>query len=166
MIANNNINFERTAANKMTITREFAAPVANVWKAWTQAELLDLWWAPKPWKTKTKSMDFREGGTWHYSMVGPEGEEHFCRNDYKTIQPGANFTSTDAFCDEQGNINNDFPSTDWLCKFSESESGTQVTIELTSASEADLEILAELGFKEGFTSALTNLDELIDKGRV
>lgn len=30
------------------VTREFAANRELVWKAWTTAELLDQWWAPKP----------------------------------------------------------------------------------------------------------------------
>ncbi len=54
------------ANNKMFITREFAGTVEDVWKAWTDPKLLDQWWAPKPWKAETKSMDFREGGRWVY----------------------------------------------------------------------------------------------------
>lgn len=166
MIANNTTEFVRTAPNKMKITRAFASPVAKVWKAWTQPELLDLWWAPRPWKTVTKSMDFREGGTWLYSMNGPEGEVHFCRNDYKTIRPETSFSSLDAFCDEAGNINTDFPQTDWSVTFSQTETGTLATIELTYPTEADLEKIAELGFKEGFTAALENLDDLIEQNAV
>ncbi|MDZ7624970.1 MAG: SRPBCC domain-containing protein [Ignavibacteriaceae bacterium] len=52
--------------NKVKVTREFAAPLSKVWAAWTQSELLDQWWAPKPWKAKTKEMEFKEGGHWLY----------------------------------------------------------------------------------------------------
>ena len=51
--------------NRVNVVREFSAPVGKVWAAWTQQELLDQWWAPRPWKARTKSMDFREGGTVH-----------------------------------------------------------------------------------------------------
>ena len=111
-------------------------------------------------------MDFREGGSWLYFMVGPEGEEHFCRNDYKTIKTGANFTSTEAFCDENGSINTNFPVMDWDCHFSETETGTMINIDLTLSSKADMEQLTQMGFKEGFTSALENLDGLLKKERV
>jgi uncharacterized protein YndB with AHSA1/START domain len=40
--------------NKVKVTREFAAPLSKVWAAWTQSELLDQWWAPKPWKAKQR----------------------------------------------------------------------------------------------------------------
>lgn len=80
--------FSKDVANKkLTVVREFDAPLEKVWKAWTESELLDQWWAPKPWKAITQSMDFREGGKWLYYMLGPDGSRHYCRADYKTIVP-------------------------------------------------------------------------------
>jgi uncharacterized protein YndB with AHSA1/START domain len=65
MIATKETIYSKDASNKkLKVEREFDAPVAQVWNAWTQPELLDQWWAPKPWKANTKSMDFREGGRW------------------------------------------------------------------------------------------------------
>ena len=58
--------------NTINIEREFAAGLDLVWDAWTKPEILDQWWAPQPFRTKTKSMDFREGGSWHYAMIGPD----------------------------------------------------------------------------------------------
>lgn len=147
--------------NKIKVRREFAAPIANVWAAWTQSDLLDQWWAPRPWKARTKTMDFREGGHWLYAMVGPEGEEHWARLDYKKITPLKAYHAIDAFCDEKGNISAELPSTDWQSKFSESANSTFVDVELTYDTLADLEQILELGFKEGFTMALGNLDELL-----
>lgn len=90
------------------VKREFAASISSVWAAWTERELLDQWWAPKPWKARTKSMDFKVGGQRLYAMVGPEGEEHWALADYKSIRPTTNFKFLDAFCDNEGNINKDF----------------------------------------------------------
>ena len=73
--------------NKINVEREFDAPPDLVWSAWTESELLDQWWAPEPWKAETQSMNFTEGGYWHYAMVGPDGERHYGRADYKTIDP-------------------------------------------------------------------------------
>ena len=69
--------------NTITVSREFAAELPLVWDAYTKSEMLDQWWAPKPWKARTKSMDFREGGFWHYAMVGPNGEEHWAFINYQ-----------------------------------------------------------------------------------
>src|SRR5688572_9933862 len=87
-------------AKKVHVTREFAADLPLVWDAWTKPELLDQWWAPKPWRTETKSMDFREGGFWLYAMKGPENETHWSRDDFESIQHLKSFSGLDTFCDE------------------------------------------------------------------
>jgi uncharacterized protein YndB with AHSA1/START domain len=148
--------------NKILVEREFSAPIANVWAAWTQPELLDQWWAPKPWKAKTKSMDFREGGSWIYAMVGPEGEMHWCRADFKSIVPQKSFSGLDAFTDENGNINTEFPRSMWANEFNESSGSTTVSIKVTYDKPEDLEMILQMGFKEGFTAALENLDTLLE----
>jgi uncharacterized protein YndB with AHSA1/START domain len=162
MIATKETIFEKDVANKkIIVVREFDAPVEQVWKAWTKSELLDQWWAPRPWKAVSRSMDFRDGGSWLYYMEGPDGSRHHCIVEYKSIKPGKSFTCTDAFTDENGNINNTFPSMNWDCDFSESGAGTKVEIQITFASEADMEKILEMGFSEGFAMAHKNLDELL-----
>src|SRR5438046_6078467 len=146
---------------KLIVVREFDAPLDHVWKAWTESELLDQWWAPKPWRAETKTMDFREGGTWLYSMVGPDGSRHWSRADFKKIIPNKSFIGDDAFCDENGKINPEMPRMHWENEFSETASGTKVTVEITFSSEEQLEKIIEMDFKEGFTMAHGNLDELL-----
>jgi uncharacterized protein YndB with AHSA1/START domain len=149
------------ANNKMFITREFAGTVEDVWKAWTDPKLLDQWWAPKPWKAETKSMDFREGGRWVYCMVGPEGEKHWALAEYHKIVPQKSFEGLNAFADEAGNINTELPLMDWKVVFKSAAIGTKVEIEITYSSKEDMEKIIETGFQEGFTAAHDNLDELL-----
>jgi uncharacterized protein YndB with AHSA1/START domain len=157
--------FSKDAANKkIRVVREFDAPVNQVWKAWTESKLLDQWWAPKPWKAHTKSMDFREGGIWLYYMEGPDGTRHYCRADYQTIVPGKSYTGLDAFCDENGVVNTEFPRMHWQVVFNAVDNKTKVEVEITFTTEADLEKIIEMGFKEGFAAAHTNLDELLAEG--
>ena len=148
--------------NTVNVKREFAANLDLVWDAWTKPEILDLWWAPKPYQAKTKSMDFKEGGSWLYVMISPQDEKHWCRNDYHKIDPKKSFSGLDAFCDENGNINQDMPRTLWTNVFSENEDSTFVNITAKYNSLSDLEKIIEMGFKEGFTMALENLDQYIE----
>lgn len=143
------------------VKREFAAGLSRVWDAWTKAEILDLWWAPKPYQTKTKSMDFTEGGFWLYAMLSPENVAHWCRADYKKIEPLKTYSGLDAFCDEEGNVNTDFPRSLWTVSFSEKEGTTTVDITISYNELSDLERIIEMGFKEGFTMGLGNLDEYL-----
>lgn len=146
----------------ITVKREFNANLELVWKAWTTAELLDRWWAPKPWVAKTKSMDFREGGQWLYAMVSPENEKHWSRLDYEAIERLKSFSALDAFCDENGEINTAFGRTLWKNEFSENKvETTTVSMTLRYDSLENLEKHIEMGFKEGFTMGLNQLDELL-----
>jgi uncharacterized protein YndB with AHSA1/START domain len=155
-------DFQVDKENKtIHVTREFDAEKQLVWDAWTKPELLDQWWAPKPWRAKTKSMDFQEGGTWLYAMVSPEGEHHWCRVDYKKIEPVVSFSALDAFCDENGLMNDAMPRSNWNNRFTENEGTTTVDISITFEDLASLEKIIEMGFKEGFTMGLGNLDELL-----
>lgn len=147
---------------KMFITREFKAPVEKVWKAWTQADLLDKWWAPKPWRAETKSMSFEEGGSWIYCMIGPENEKHWARVDFKKIQEIKSFEAMDYFSDENGNKNSELPTMTFFNSFNSSEKGTKVDIILSFIEQKDMEEIIKMGFQEGFSSALNNLDELLD----
>src|SRR5688572_7662494 len=107
-------DFDVDKENKtIRVTRKFDAALPLVWDAYTKSELLDQWWAPKPWKAKTKFMDFREGGKWIYSMVGPNGEEHFAVATYQKIVPQKSFSGLDAFADSEGNINKEMPQSKW-----------------------------------------------------
>ena len=160
----NNLLFDFTV-NKETKTvnvkREFAATLDLVWDAWTKPEILDQWWAPKPYKNKTKSMDFREGGCWLYCMISPKDEVHWCKNDYLKIDTKKSYTGLDAFCDENGNVNTEMPRTTWTNSFSENSNKTLVTIVAKYDNLEDLDKVIEMGFKEGFTMGLNQLDELL-----
>jgi uncharacterized protein YndB with AHSA1/START domain len=148
--------------HSITVKREFAAALPLVWDAYTKSEILDQWWAPKPWKARTKTMDFTEGGKWVYAMVGPEGEEHWSLAEYQTIESHKEFTSRDAFGDADGNINEEMPQSTWVFTFSEAGENTLVESHLTYEELSELETILEMGFKEGYTLAMEGLDELLE----
>ena len=147
--------------NSLTVRREFAAERKLVWAAYTQSDLLDQWFAPKPWKAKTKSMDFREGGFWLYAMCGPKGEEHWGRMDYLKINPIESYSAKDGFCDEGGNLSDELPQALWDARFEELSENTLVHNIVTYKSLSDLETVIQMGMKEGLTMALEGLDLLL-----
>lgn len=147
--------------NTITINREFAAKRQLVWDCYTKSELLDRWFAPKPLSTKTKFMDFSEGGHWHYAMVEPNGQEYWGRMDYQTIRPIDHYTSLDGFCDDTGALNPDLPRSTWNVTFSDAATHTLVETVVSYASPEALEQVIKMGLKEGLTSTLERLDELL-----
>src|SRR6185503_1774268 len=93
------------ATNTIHITREFAADLDLVWDAFTKAEILDQWVAPKPYRLETKEMDFRVGGRWLYTMISPENaaSSRWSLAEFIEIQPKVSFTTKNSFSDENGN---------------------------------------------------------------
>lgn len=147
--------------NTVSVKREFDADLELVWDAWTKPEILDQWWAPKPYRTKTKSMDFREGGMWLYAMISPKEETHWCKADYKKIEHQKSYSYTDNFCDENGTVGEKFPNSNWTNVFSGNGETTTVNITIQYESLEALEKVVEVRFKEGFTMAMKNLEQYL-----
>ena len=152
------------ATKTVFITREFDAELSLVWDAYTKQEILDQWWAPKPWTAKTKAMNFEVGGRRFYAMVSPEGQERWSIQKYTSITPKTNFKLLNAFADE--NENPELPGSEWDLNFSERDGTdnyrvTKVSVSIYNESLERLEKMIEMGFKEGFTMTMNSLEKLL-----
>ncbi|MDO6602159.1 SRPBCC domain-containing protein [Arenibacter palladensis] len=160
----NNLQFDFIVdkeKNTLSIVREFNAERQLVWDCYTKQELLDQWFAPKPFTTKTKSMDFSNGGHWHYAMVDPEGTEYWGYTEYHDINPIDYYRTIDAFCDSEAKINEDLPRAKWLVAFNDKGENSTVTTVVTYDSLNDLETVINMGMEEGMIATLEKLDELL-----
>ena len=151
------------ANKKITVTRHYDFGPQVVWEAWTKSEILDRWWAPKPWKTETKNFDFKVGGAWHYAMVGPNNEKHWGRFEYTKINEPKTFDGIDAFSNEKGEKSNDIPETNWHVAFNKDGTGTALVVDVTATEKVALEKMLEMGFEEGFKLGLDNLEEYLER---
>ena len=141
------------------VNREFDAKLSLVWDAFTKQEILDQWWAPKPWASKTKAMNFEVGGRRFYAMVSPEGQEHWSIQKYTSISPKTNFKMLNAFADKDENPQ--LPGSDWDFNFKEQNGTTKVSISIYNESLERMEKMIEMGFTEGFKMTLNSLEELL-----
>ncbi len=155
-----NINKE---TKTVTITAEFDAPRDLVWDAYTKPELLDRWWAPKPFSSRTKVMEFREGGRRFYAMVSPEGVERWAVQRYTSITPKTNFKIFNAFAD--ANEVPELPGSEWDLTFTESNGRTIVHVSIYNESLERLERMVAMGFTEGTAATFENLKELLFEQR-
>ena len=160
---NNNLLFDFTvdkAAKKVFITREFDADLSLVWDAFTKAEILDQWVAPKPFVSKTKFMDFKVGGRRFYAMVSPEGHERWAIQKYISISPKTNFKMFNAFADKDENP--ELPGSDWDYTFTEENGKTKANITIYNESRERMEKMIEMGFTEGYKATMKNLENLLE----
>lgn len=149
------------AAKTIEITAVFDAGLDLVWDAYTKPELLDRWWAPKPFVSKTKTMDFRVGGRRFYAMVSPEGHEKWSVQKYISITPKTNFKLFNAFSDADENLQ--LPGSEWDLNFAEHNGKTTVTISIYNESLERMETLLAMGFREGITATLGQLVKLLSE---
>ncbi|MBI3221118.1 MAG: SRPBCC domain-containing protein [Bacteroidetes bacterium] len=150
------------STKKVFIVREFDADLSTVWDAFTKAEILDKWVAPRPWRSKTKYMNFKVGGKRFYAMVSPEGLERWSIQEYTSITPKSQFKMHNAFADKDENP--ELPGSEWEYNFSEQNGKTKVSITIYNESQERLERMIEMGFKEGFAMSMRNLEEVLAGG--
>ncbi len=147
------------SAKTVYIKREFAAELSLVWDAFTIAEILDQWVAPKPFVSKTKYMNFEVGGKRFYAMVSPEGLARWAIQEYTSITPKTNFKLFNAFADEDETPQ--LPGSDWDYTFSEQNGKTTVAISIYNESLERLEKMIEMGFTEGYKASMVNLENVL-----
>jgi len=149
------------AAKKIHVVREFNAPVEKVWKAWTDPNLLEKWWGPKPWVAITKSMNFTVGGAWLYYMMGPEGQKHWSHVKFTAIENGTRFTADTVFSDENGTVAPGTPVGHWDTKFVALDNKTKVVVDISFDDDETIKMMVEMGFEGGFTMGLNQLEEVL-----
>lgn len=91
--------------NDVVITRILNAPVATVWKMWTDPEEVVKWWGPADYTSPSAQVDLREGGSYVFAMRAPEyqgGEESFTSGEYKEIVPMKKLVFTQGLSDAEG----------------------------------------------------------------
>jgi uncharacterized protein YndB with AHSA1/START domain len=72
--------------NEIYISRIYDAPVKAVWEAWTDPDQVAQWWGPRGFTLTTHSKDLRPGGTWVYTMHGPDGVDYPNKTFYHEVE--------------------------------------------------------------------------------
>ena len=146
----------------LSFTRTFDYPREVVWAALTESDHLRRWWGPEPWGVSDSKMDFRPGGTWLYAMQGPDGTKSWGLMKYKEIEPISRLTYTDAFADENGKPNPDFPMADGEWLFTDLGNGkTKLEMITTYVDESQLKTVVEMGMLEGMAVGLKQLEAVL-----
>lgn len=65
-----------TADREMIASCLVDAPREQVWKVWTEPDLLAQWWGPHGFTNLFETFDLRPGGEWRFVMRGPDGKDY------------------------------------------------------------------------------------------
>ena len=146
--------------SKVIYKRFLDAPVGMVFEAWSNPEELAQWWGPDGFTITTGAMDFSEGGTWEFTMHGPDGTDFKNRIRYLEIRKPHSIRYNHTGDSEE---TNDVDFTTSL-HFEESGDGTLLTMVQEFSSAEELERLnSKFGAIEGGKQHITNLANYLKK---
>ena len=91
----------KNKSNEIRIIRLYDAPVQAVWDAWTDPEQVAKWWGPRGFTITTHSKDLRTGGSWIYTMHGPDGVDYPNSTLYLEVVPLAKLVYDHGANDDQ-----------------------------------------------------------------
>lgn len=85
-------------------SREFDAPLALVWSAWSEADRLQQWWGPKGCRIDVLTLQFRPGGFFHYAMNYENAPTMWGRFLYREIAAPRRIVWLNSFSNERCGI--------------------------------------------------------------
>jgi uncharacterized protein YndB with AHSA1/START domain len=145
------------AARTMTITAEFDAAVERVWRLWADPRQLERWWGPPDRPATVVEHDLRPGGTVSYFVTGPEGERSPGWWRVHAVAPPRRLEF------ELGDPN--IPALTVRVRLDARDAGgTRMAIETTFPSAEAMVQLFSLGFEQGLSVAIGQMDGVLGDG--
>jgi uncharacterized protein YndB with AHSA1/START domain len=144
----------------LSITRHINAPRDIVWRCWTQNDLLQQWYCPKPWRVSEADLDVRVGGRSAITMAGPNGEIMPHVGQYLEVIDQVSLTFSDAF------VGNWVPSdaapfmVGFVTLTDNPAGGTNMVWGARHWSDAATQQHKDMGFETGWNAAADQLDAL------
>lgn len=143
---------------EVTITRTFDAPIARVWKAWTEPQMLARWWGPHGFSNPVCEADVRVGSKILIHMQAPDGTVHVMTGIFDEVAEPESIVFRVTPVDANGNA-----LLESLTTVTFHDLGNRTKI-IVHASAAPLQPVAEgmlKGMSAGWTQSLERLAELI-----
>jgi uncharacterized protein YndB with AHSA1/START domain len=81
----------------LVFERTFDAPRELVWRAFTDPEMVPLWWGPHGTTATVVEMDVRPGGKWRYVSAAADRDDVAFFGEYLEVDPPASLTWTFLF---------------------------------------------------------------------
>jgi uncharacterized protein YndB with AHSA1/START domain len=143
--------------NELNIIRIYDAPLKLVWEAWTDPEQAAHWWGPRDFTITTHSKDLKVGGTWNYTMHGPDGI------DYPNITKYFEVEKYSKLVYDHGATANTLPLFRVTVLFTETKGQTKMDMTMTLASAEAAEQIKKHIKKAGGNTTWDRLAEYLSK---
>jgi len=145
---------------QILITREFDAPRALVFDAFTTPELVRRWWHAKRGEMTSCEIDLRVGGKWRYVAIAKGGVEVGFHGEYREIVPNERIVSTEVYEGLPEGVSEEDGGTVNTATFTEADGRTTLTILVQASSKVARDAIIESGMEDGLQDALDLLEEV------
>lgn len=157
-------NSEATAStpgNEIVVTRLLDAPRDLAFRAWTDPDCISLWWGPDGFRTTTEHMDVRPGGSWVFTMHGPDGTDYLNRIIYDEVVRPERITYRQSGDGETRDIK--FRST---VTFDDEAGKTRITLRMVFETPRERDhVIENFGAVEGGKQTVTRLNDYLARQR-
>jgi uncharacterized protein YndB with AHSA1/START domain len=147
------------AARELTFERVMDASPDQLYRAWTEPELLKQWFCPRPWGVSSAQLDVRPGGKSVIVMVGPDGQEYPNHGVYLEVVENRRLVFTDAFVEAWAPSGKAFMV--GTITFEPMGAKTLYRAVIRHWSVEDRQAHEKMGFHDGWGKAADQLAELV-----
>lgn len=144
-------------SRRIEFSRVLKHPLPRVFQAFSNPAGMTHWWGPLGFSTTTRSMQFKVGGGWDFTMHGPDGRDYPNFVRYTAIE------SNRRIAYDHGASADQLPMFKAEIQFAEEQGGTRVTLRLTLADAAQRPDFVRFGAVEGGYDTLARLDAWLDQ---
>jgi uncharacterized protein YndB with AHSA1/START domain len=156
------MNQQEAGGYELVLERMVKATPEQIWRAWTEPELMKQWFTPAPWQTVHVENDLRVGGSSLVVMRGPDGTEFPNRGIYLEVVPNKKLVFTDAYVSAWEPSAKPFMTA--ILTFEADGPQTRYKARALHWSEEDRKTHEQMGFHEGWGKATDQLEALFAKG--
>jgi len=145
-------------SHAIVITNDFNAPLAKVFKAYTEADAVKQWWGGRTYETKIDVYEPRAGGSWRFVQKGPDGNEFSFHGVFHEVAENERITWTFEF--------DGLPEKGHACMetvyFTEEDGKTKIRIVSVFQSVEDRDGMVESGMETGLREGMEVLTEIVE----
>lgn len=156
------IDIEPASEHELVLARIIDAPRANIFRAWTDPEVLKRWFTPAPWTTSRAELDVRPGGSSLVVMKDPDGNEYPNKGVYLEVVENEKIVLTDAYTEAWVPSSKPF-FTLVLTLEDEGDGKTRYIARARHWTAEDREAHEKMGFHEGWGQCAEQLEAVAAK---